>query len=82
MPLRSTMQPAPYSVAEPRQIVTGDIALIAIKRCTVSASGSSEEPGLYSPCQHERECTACGKNDANIEEMIADGGFGFHAKVK
>ncbi len=25
---------------------------------------------------------ACGKNDANIEETIADGGFGFHAKVK
>ncbi len=25
---------------------------------------------------------ACGKNDANIEEMITDGGFGFHAKVK
>ncbi len=24
----------------------------------------------------------CGKNYANIEEMIADGGFGFHAKVK
>ncbi len=25
---------------------------------------------------------ACGKNDANIEEMITDGGFGFHAKIK
>ncbi len=74
------MQPAPYSIAEPRHIVTGDIALITRKRCTVSASGSSEEPGLYSPCQHER--TACGKNDADIEEIIADGGFGFHAKVK
>ncbi len=24
---------------------------------------------------------ARGKNDANIEELIADGGFGFHAKV-
>ncbi len=23
-----------------------------------------------------------GKNDVNIEEIIADGGFGFHAKVK
>ncbi len=23
-----------------------------------------------------------GKNDANTEEIIADGGFGFHAKVK
>ncbi len=22
------------------------------------------------------------KNDAHIEEMMADGGFGFHAKVK
>ncbi len=49
-------------------------------------SGSGEEPGLYSPCQHEHEGTqgtaACGKNEANIEEMIADRGFGFHAKVK
>ncbi len=26
--------------------------------------------------------TARGKNNANIEEMIADGGFGFPAKVK
>ncbi len=25
---------------------------------------------------------ACGKNNANIEEMIADRGFGFHTKVK
>ncbi len=25
---------------------------------------------------------ACGKDDTNIEEMIADVGFGFHAKVK
>ncbi len=25
---------------------------------------------------------ARGKNDAHIEEMMADGGFGFHAKVK
>ncbi len=25
---------------------------------------------------------ARGKNDVNIEEMIAGGGFGFHAKVK
>ncbi len=25
---------------------------------------------------------ACGKKDVNIEEMIADGGFGFQAKVK
>ncbi len=40
-------------------------------------SGSGVEPGLY-----ERECTACGKNYANIEEMITDGGFDFHAKVK
>ncbi len=43
-------------------------------------SDSGEEPGLYSPCQHEGEGTR--KNDANIEEMTADGGFGFPAKVK
>ncbi len=27
-----------------------------------------------------RECAACARNYMNIEEMIADGGFGFHAK--
>ncbi len=27
-------------------------------------------------------CAARGKNNVNIEEMIADRGFGFHAKVK
>ncbi len=53
-----------------------------VKRGAFSASGSGEEPGLYSPCQHECECAARGKNDANIEEIIADGGFGFHTKVK
>ncbi len=51
-----------------------------VKRGAFSESGSGEEPGLYSPCQ--REHAARGKYDANIEEMIADGGFGFHAKVK
>ncbi len=40
------------------------------------------EFGLYSPCQHEHEHAARGEYDANIEEMIADGGFGFHAKEK
>ncbi len=48
-----------------------------------TASGSGVEPGLYSQCQHERKGTHSAlKNYANIEEMIADGGFGFHAKVK
>ncbi len=31
---------------------------------------------------NERERAMRCKNYANIEEMIADGGFGFHAKVK
>ncbi len=53
-----------------------------VKRGAFSASGLGEEPGLYSPCQREREMRSRAKNDANIEEMIADGGFGFHAKVK
>ncbi len=47
-----------------------------VKRGTVSVSGSGVEPGLYSPCQHER------KSDVNIDEMIAERGFGFHTKVK
>ncbi len=53
-----------------------------VKRGAFSASNSGEEPGLCSPCQHERERAAHGKNDANIEEIIADVGFGFHANVK
>ncbi len=49
----------------------------------LTTSGSGVEPGLYSPCQHEREGTRSAlKYYANIEEMMADGGFGFHAKVK
>ncbi len=49
-----------------------------VKRGAFSASGSGEEPGLYSPASARTR----GKNDANIEEIMADGGFGFHAKVK
>ncbi len=51
-----------------------------VKRGAFNVSGSGEEPGFYSPCQHER--AAHRKYDANIEEIIADRGFGFHAKVK
>ncbi len=66
-----------YSVAEPQHIVAGVIALIAF-----NASGSGEEPGLYSACRPECERAARSKKDAHIEEMIADGGVGFHVKVK
>ncbi len=53
-------------------------------RGAFTASGSGVEPGLYSPCQleRERERAARGKNNANIEEIIADREFSFHAKVK
>ncbi len=81
MPLRSTTQPAPYSVAEPRAAhCSRSHCTDHIKRGAFNASGSGEEPGFYSPCQHER--AAHRKNDENIEEIIADRGFGFHAKVK
>ncbi len=40
-------------------------------------SGSGVEPGTSA-----KVCTAHGKNKANFEEIIADGGFGFHAKIK
>ncbi len=71
VPLRSTTQPSPYSFAEPPHVIAE--VTDHVKRGAFRASGS----GLHSPCQHVRE-----KNDANIEEMIADGGFGFHSKAK
>ncbi len=55
VPLRSTMQPTPK-----RQLHTAPWHIVAchctdhVKRGAVSGSGSGVEPGLYSPCQHER----------------------------
>ncbi len=47
-----------------------------VRRDAVSASGSGEEP-------YTRRVSTNGENYANIEEIIADGGFGFHwSKVK
>ncbi len=55
-----------------------------VKRSAVSASRFECIEPVYtrrvSTSAKVREVRS--KNDANIEEMIADGGFGFHAKVK
>ncbi len=72
---------APYSVAEPR-LIAAEVITDHVKRGAFSESSSGVEPGFYSPYKHERERVACGINYANIMEMIVDGGFGFHTKVK
>ncbi len=53
-----------------------------VKRGAFNTSGSGEEPGTRRVSTTAKVRAACGKNDANIEGMIADGGFDFHAKVK
>ncbi len=71
---------APYSVAE--HIVAGVIALI-----TWREAHSMRAVRVKSPLYTRRLSTSAkvraarGKNDTNIEEMIADGRFGIHAKV-
>ncbi len=74
---------APYRVAEPRHIVAGVTALImwrealSARAVLVKSLFILAVSGLV-----RRYAQAHAKNDADIEEMIADGGFGFQAKVK
>ncbi len=83
--MRSTMQPAPkrllHTALQRNAHCSRNHCTDHIKRGTFNESGSGVEPGFYSPCQHERKGTR-GKNDVNIEEMVADGGFSFHFEVK
>ncbi len=83
VPLRCYKTSAPYSIVEPRHIVAGVIALIKWREVL------SERVVLVKSLVYTRHVStsakvraACSKNNANIEEIIVDGGFGFHAKVK
>ncbi len=53
-----------------------------MKRDAFSASGSCEEPCVIHVSTSAKFCAACGKYYVNIEKMIAEVEFGFHAKVK
>ncbi|KAL0149881.1 hypothetical protein M9458_054812 [Cirrhinus mrigala] len=53
------------------------ISLIT-RRGAFSMSTLGVEPVLYLQCLHKRG--ADGKNDANIEETMPNGGFGFQVK--
>ncbi|KAL0151035.1 hypothetical protein M9458_053548, partial [Cirrhinus mrigala] len=67
---------APYSGSYRTVAYCGksQISLIT-QRGTFGVSALDVESGLYLPCQHQRG--GDGKNDANIEETMADGGFDF-----
>ncbi len=77
VPLCSTMPLQSHT--EPQHIVAGVIALITSREAL-----SLRAVRVYTRrvSTSTKVCAARSKDYENIEEMIADVGFGFHAKVK